>query len=89
MRLRSSTLARPLLAALCWAGAGSALAAECRPGDLPPGVRAERVPNCPPSAPRRDDSRLRAGSQPGFLDLGNGTEVRIGGRARIEYEGRR
>jgi hypothetical protein len=26
------------------------------------------------------------GRQPGFIDLGNGTEVRVGGRVRIDVD---
>ncbi len=40
------------------------------------------------ATPRRPDDRpaLKAGQRPGFIDLGNGTEVRIGGRARFEVD---
>ena len=65
-------------------GAAPALAAECRSGDLPPGVRADKVPACRPRPAPAEAPRVRAGSQPGFIDLGNGTEVRISGRARID-----
>ena len=78
-----------LLLAVLLLAAGPA-AAECRPGDLQPEAKGERAAACREEASRRlDDQRLRAGSQPGFIDLGNGTEVRIGGRARVEAEGRR
>jgi hypothetical protein len=30
--------------------------------------------------------RLRTGSRPGFFDLGGGTEIRVGGRTRVEYQ---
>lgn len=33
-----------------------------------------------------DPDRQRAGSRPGFFDVGGGTEVRIGGRTRVEYQ---
>lgn len=36
-----------------------------------------------------EPDRVRAGSQPGFVDLGGGTEVRIGGRVRADYDARR
>ena len=39
--------------------------------------------------PRRfepyDPDRARSGSRPGFVDVGGGTEVRVGGRTRVEY----
>lgn len=47
--------------------------------------------DCPPRERLEpyDPSRSRAGRTPGFIDLGNGTEVRIGGRVRTEYDVRR
>lgn len=45
--------------------------------------------SCPPSAGRfelYDPDRVRSGRTPGFIDLGNGTEVRISGRARLDYD---
>lgn len=47
-----------------------------------------------PTAPARsfepyDPDRARAGRTPGFIDLGNGTEVRVGGRVRMDYDLRR
>ena len=32
---------------------------------------------------------VRSGKRPGFIDLGNGTEVRVGGRAQMDYDMRR
>ena len=32
-----------------------------------------------------DPDRARSGSRPGFVDVGGGTEVRVGGRTRVEY----
>lgn len=86
-----SHLVLPILAALGLAlGALAPVhAAECRPEDLPPGVRAQGVPGCSPRDARPDEARARAGRNPGFIDLGNGTEVRIGGRVRLDAEGRR
>jgi hypothetical protein len=36
-----------------------------------------------------DPSRVGSGSAPGFIELGNGTEVRVGGRVRMDYDVRR
>jgi len=67
------------------------------------GARAEWCPDRPRTgrdAPERrcgPDERLRPydpdaarrGRSPGSIDLGNGTEVRIGGRVQMEYDVRR
>jgi hypothetical protein len=81
---------RPALAALTVLAASPALARDdCRPPrDLPPGVSAPQRPGCPPLAPRKAEG-LRPGKTPGFVDLGNGTEVRITGRVRVEAGGAR
>ncbi len=78
---------RPLPAALLIAAAGLPTASpaqtrDCRPWDLPPGVRMPDRPGCPPA--RVPEARPRPGREPGFIDLGNGTEVRINGRIRAE-----
>ena len=36
-----------------------------------------------------EPARVRAGRNPGFIDLGNGTEVSVGGRVRMDYDRRR
>lgn len=77
-----TTAAAPL-AALALLAAAPVAAADCRP-DRPADVRPSS--DCAPARSRAD--RARAG-RPGFIDLGNGTEVRIGGRVRIDHEGRR
>ncbi len=62
---------------------------DCRPPrDLPPGVTTPPRVGCP-AVKTRDQGALRAGRTPGFVDLGNGTEVRISGRARFEAGGSR
>lgn len=65
--------------------AGPVLAAPCKE---PEGRAATSRKNCPPP-PRKvepyDPERLRVGSRPGFIDVGGGTEIRVGGRARMEY----
>ena len=69
-------------------GVGPALADPCRGAKA---RKASRLSECAP--PRKvepyDPDRVRAGRTPGFIDLGNGTEVRIGGRVRMEYDVRR
>ena len=77
-------LAIPILAALF---AGGGLAAErprlC-PDTLPDGAHLPPQPGCV----GRDREPTR-GRGDGFVDLGNGTRVRIGGRAAAEYGVRR
>ena len=69
-------------------GAAPALADPCV---RPKGKTVSRSPDC--GKPRKiepyDPDRVRAGRNPGFIDLGNGTEVRIGGRVRMDYDVRR
>jgi hypothetical protein len=84
MRLLTSLVTS--LAVLALAGTGPALAKECRIPDPVPGVRAQLPPDCR-DAVRRD--RIEAAKEnvkgnQGFIDLGNGTQVRIGGRVRGE-----
>ena len=72
--------------------AGTSVEAEtCAPP--PPRAKARSTAGRDCLPPRKfepyDPDRQRAGSRPGFIDLGNGTEVRIGGRARLEYDTRR
>jgi hypothetical protein len=86
MRFLSAT------AVLLIAAGGPALAKECRMPDVPPGVRVQVPPECRDRfQDRRTEAErqnsLRAGE--GFIDLGNGTQVRIGGRVRAEATGRR
>lgn len=70
--------------------AGGALAAPCPPGEGPRGKRTGR-PACEGAEKLRpyDPDAARAGRSPGFIDLGHGTEVRIGGRVRMDYDARR
>jgi hypothetical protein len=69
--------------------AGAADAKPCRPAD--PAVsnagrqsclKQEKVVPYEPGA-------QRAGRQPGFIDLGSGTEIRVGGRVQMDYDTRR
>jgi hypothetical protein len=70
--------------------AASAAAAE----PCPTGPRAQdraTAAGCKPAEQLRpyDPDAERAGRRPGFVDLGNGTEVRVGGRTRLDYDVRR
>jgi hypothetical protein len=75
-----------MLASAVAAMSGAASARDCRPAaDAPPGVRVPDRPGCKPAqTPKAAEPGLKAGREPGFVDLGNGTEVRIGGRVRVE-----
>jgi hypothetical protein len=73
-------------------GAGTAVAKECRTPDVPPGVRVQMPPGCDDpirtGAPK-DTNRDYMKADQGFVDLGNGTKVRVGGRVRVETSVRR
>jgi hypothetical protein len=67
--------------------ASPALAKECRMPNLPPGKEVRLPPGCEApvatgrtKAQRQDSLR----TEQGFINLGNGTQVRIGGRVRAE-----
>ena len=68
-----------------------AVAKECRMPDLPPGARVAIPPECRDVVRARESgsagARLKA--QQGFIDLGGGTSVLIGGRVRAEMGVRR
>ncbi|ANY81164.1 hypothetical protein BB934_25515 [Microvirga ossetica] len=79
-----------LAISLCFllvASGGPAFAKDCRIPDPAPGVRAQLPPECKSSV---QAGRTGAGRQEalqanqGFIDIGNGTRVRIGGRVRVE-----
>ena len=62
-----------------------------RPPTRDPAAKSQPA-GCPQPAPKLepyDPDRVRSGGRPGFIDLGGGTEIRVGGRARGEYDGRR
>ena len=96
---------RPRFTSLCrtWSFAAAVLAAalsaspgearDCRRADVPPGVRLAQQVGCKPTAPERVGETARpsvkAGRRPGFIDLGNGTELRISGDAGIDAHYRR
>lgn len=72
-------------------GMGPAVAKECRMPDLPADARVAIPPECR-DAVRAKDSNPAEGAlkaDRGFIDLGSGTKVRIGGRVRAEYGFRR
>ena len=71
---------------------GSAVAKECRMPDIPPGVRVQLPPGCDNSvrSGRPDSEKLNdAKGNQGFIDLGNGTRIRVNGRVRAEFGVRR
>lgn len=70
--------------------ASPALSESCRlpaSGAKSPGGRSA----CKPEERLRsyEPDVVRSGKQPGFINLGNGTEVRVGGRAQMDYDVRR
>ena len=78
---------------LCLAAAvaltsGAAFADSCpRSGDS--GKR--KAADCKPTERLQpyDPNKVRAGREPGFIDLGQGSELRVGGRVRMDYDVRR
>ena len=73
-----------LITALCVSGAAGA---ACPEGQDCRRKTARAAPAKP--EPKRfepyDPDRVRSGSRPGFIDLGGGSEIRVGGRTRVEY----
>jgi hypothetical protein len=76
-----------ILSLLLIASAGSALAKECRTPHLPPGMEVRLPPGCEEPLASRSKAERRNGirAEQGFIDLGNGTQVRISGRVRAEF----
>jgi hypothetical protein len=88
--MRLSILSISVVAGLVAAHPGAAR--DCRPIEAPPGVRLPQRAGCKsPDAVRADTkpAPARTGRAPGFMDLGNGTQVRIGGEVGVEVQGRR
>ena len=90
--LRFADLFTSLLAGL--AAAHPSAARDCRPVfELPPGVRVPDPAGCKPRPPHPGPSvkrgPARAAPAPGFIDLGTGTQVRIGGEVSVETQNRR
>jgi hypothetical protein len=78
------------LAVLCAsASLASAEARPCRPGEAPR-FSPQGRPTCEGAQKLQpyDPAAQRSGSRPGFVDLGNGTEVRVGGRVQMDYDAR-
>ena len=79
----------PIILPLLLIASGSpALAKECRTPHLPPGMEVRLPPGCEEPLPAsRSKAERRAGlrAEQGFIDLGNGTQVRISGRVRTEF----
>jgi hypothetical protein len=75
------------LSLLLMASAGPALAKECRTPHLPPGMEVRLPPGCEEPLVSRPKAERRNGirAEQGFIDLGNGTQVRISGRVRTEF----
>jgi len=76
-----------LLSLLLIASAGPVLAKDCRMPHLPQGMEVRLPPGCeeplPPGRSKGERQGLKA--EQGFIDLGNGTQVRISGRVRTEF----
>ncbi len=69
--------------------AGPVLAKDCRIPDPKPG-EALKVPDACKEAVRPKEQNLQAAKgEPGMIDLGSGTTLRIGGRVRGEMAVRR
>ena len=85
----------PILSLLVLAGllaTHPGAARDCRPDEAPPGVRLPERTGCKPPDAARADSKpapAKTGRAPGFIDLGNGTQVRIGGEVGVEVQNRR
>ena len=60
--------------------AGLAAGRDCaKPRDMPPGVRLAERPGCVTQAQQRPRA-----AREGYYDLGNGTEIQVRGRVRVE-----
>lgn len=69
---------------------GAAVQAEpCKPPRAAANGAAAQPCKPPSKIEPYDPDRVPSGSRPGFIDLGNGTEVRLGGRARLDSDMRR
>lgn len=60
--------------------------AACNEGGRQTGASARAGCAKPKKFEPYDPDRVRSGSRPGFFNIGNGTEVRVSGRARVEYQ---
>ncbi|HEX2556531.1 MAG TPA: hypothetical protein VHL98_22775 [Microvirga sp.] len=81
-----------ILAAAFLLAAGPAAARDCRTPDAPPGVRVPPPAGCEGSSRsdrKPDQPSVRSGRSPGAIVLDDGTEIRIGGRVRVDALGQR
>jgi hypothetical protein len=69
--------------------AGPALAKECRIPDPKPGAPIQVPPECKDNVLPKQQQVEALKSEPGAIDLGYGTTLRIGGRVRAETSWRR
>lgn len=77
-----------MLLAMSTFPAGAAGAKDCRVPH-PPGARAVKPPpGCDLPAKSDRDAASRLKQDGGFVDLGNGTKVKIGGRVRVDVGAR-
>ena len=69
---------------------GSAQAKDCQRSDAASQARRFDQTVCGKASdqPRRPDDRerLKADRRPGFIDLGGGAEIRVGGRVRLDVD---
>ncbi|MXQ11104.1 hypothetical protein [Microvirga makkahensis] len=77
--MRQAALASSLLILV-----GPALAEQCRIPDPRPGQPLQVPSTCKDVVRLKQQKAEALKSEPGAIDLGNGTTVRIGGRVRVE-----
>jgi hypothetical protein len=87
--IRLSILPASLVAGLAVVQPGAAK--DCRSIAPPPGVRVPERAGCkpPPTTARDKRPETKASRTPGFFDLGNGTQLRIGSSVDVEMRSRR
>jgi len=78
-----------ILAASVFMATAPAVAKECRIPDPKPGQALQIPPECKDVVRPRQQRAEALKGEPGAIDLGNGTTVRIGGRVRAEMGWRR
>lgn len=77
------------LAAIAATVAASSVSAACRDtmgARCAPTKRSASSPAAPRKFEPYDPALARSGSRAGFVDIGGGTQLRIGGRVRAEYQ---
>lgn len=82
------TIRTALLIIMAMSGTAPAFAKDCRVPGAPPGISVQAPLGCElgrqVSPKPKTSQELRASREPGFLDLGNGSSLRIGGRVRVD-----